>query len=316
LTGWEELYNGCFYDSGSWQVTAQPSHGSLTSRIVSSGSDGCGNPNQYNEIFYTWTDPSPQASSDTFAATWSTGDGRFSFSYTWTASRASPNKQIAKCDCSCPCDGDPVVLSNGGMTETITDYQTAGANKLGFTRYYAMVPDIYSQTGVYAVPTILAATLGPNWRNNYDRYLQLVSANNQLTAIVAERANGQLLSFGLNGGQWTSDSDVDVKLTQSGGNFVLVDTDDTVETYAPVSAKEALLTSIQARNGYTQTLQYNSHNQLASVTDSYGRSLAFTYQTGLLKTVTTPDGTVITFAYNARGVLASATYSTSPATKV
>jgi hypothetical protein len=53
LTGWEELYNGCFFDSGSWQINSQPSHGSLTTRIVSSGTDGCGNPNQYNDIFYT-----------------------------------------------------------------------------------------------------------------------------------------------------------------------------------------------------------------------------------------------------------------------
>ena len=62
---------------------------------------------------------------------------------------------------------------------------TAGANKLGFTRYYNMLPNSF--TGVSGLPTILAATLGPNWRNSYDRYLQLVSTNNQLTAIVAER---------------------------------------------------------------------------------------------------------------------------------
>ena len=32
------------------------------------------------------------------------------------------------------------------MTETIIDYQTAGANKLGFTRYYNMLPNSF--TGV------------------------------------------------------------------------------------------------------------------------------------------------------------------------
>jgi hypothetical protein len=152
LIGWEELYNGCFFDSGSWQVNSFPSHGALITRIVSSGTDGCGNPNQYNDIFYTWTDPSPQATSDTFSATWSSGDGRFSFSYTWTAARAAPYKQV--CDCSCPCKADPVILSNGAMTETVTDYQTAGANKLGFTRYYSMLPN--SVTGVSGLPTTLA----------------------------------------------------------------------------------------------------------------------------------------------------------------
>ena len=72
------------------------------------------------------------------------GDGRFSFSYTWMASHAAPYKQA--CDCSCPCKADPVLLSTGEMTETIIDYQTAGANKLGFTRYYNMLPNSF--TGV------------------------------------------------------------------------------------------------------------------------------------------------------------------------
>ena len=35
-----------------------------------------------------------------------------------------------------------------------------------------------------------------------------------------------------------------------------------------------------ARDGYTQTLQYNASNQLATVTDSFGRTLSFTYLTG------------------------------------
>lgn len=91
---------------------------------------------------------------------------------------------------------------------------------------------------------------------------------------------------------------------------------DTVETYLVNSANsgDALLSSIQARNGYTQTLQYNGRNQLVSVTDSYNRALNFTYMNNRLQTVTTPDGLILTYGFNSGGMLASVTYSTSPAT--
>ena len=66
---------------------------------------------------------------------------------------------------------------------------------------------------------------------------------------------------------------MDLKLVNSGSTWTLTDTTDTVETYTAGASGEALLTTIAARNGYTQTLQYNASNQLVSVTDSYNRSL-------------------------------------------
>jgi YD repeat-containing protein len=122
-----------------------------------------------------------------------------------------------------------------------------------------------------------------------------------------------LLSFGRSGNGWRSYSDVDVKLTQSGSTFTLVDSDDTVETYTPISSTEELLTSIRARNGYTQTLRYNARPPLVSVTDSYGRTLSLTYASGFLSAVKTPDGLALTYTYDSQDRLASVTYSTNPA---
>lgn len=83
-----------------------------------------------------------------------------------------------------------------------------------------------------------------------------------------------------------------------------------------MSASEGLLQTIQARNGYTQTLQYNSNNQVTSVTDSYNRQLTFTYSGGLLQSVNTPDGLVLTYGFstNADVVLTAVSYSTTPVT--
>ena len=84
LAGWEELYNGCVISSGSWQVTQPPTHGSTSTQIITSGTDACGNPNQYNTIFYTWTDTSAKSGTGQYECRWSTSDGRFFDPYNWT----------------------------------------------------------------------------------------------------------------------------------------------------------------------------------------------------------------------------------------
>jgi len=205
----------------------------------------------------------------------------------------------------CPFCGnspDPIDLATGNMFERADDYHTFGANRLSFTRYY---------NSLTAAPT-LAVSLGQNWRSNYDRYLQLSSAT-----VIAERPDGQQLTFTQSGGAWTTDTDVDLTLVNSGSTWTLTDHSDTVETYTAISASQALLQTIQSRNGYTQTLLYNSSNQVVSVTDSYSRQLAFTYNNQLLQSVTTPDGLILTYGFSPAGgsnVLTSISYSSTPVT--
>ena len=199
--------------------------------------------------------------------------------------------------------GDPITIANGNVFEQATDYITAGQNPLAFTRYYNSL----ASNG----PTF-ATSLGVNWRSNFDRYLQLSSST-----VIAERADGQQLTFTLSGSSWVTDSDVDVTLANAGSTWTLTDHDDTMETYTTTSTgTEALLNSIKSRNGYTQTLHYNGSNQLTSVTDPYSRSLVLAYNgNGTLNTVSTPDSTTLTYGYTAGGSgqnLTSITYPTSP----
>jgi RHS repeat-associated protein len=220
---------------------------------------------------------------------------------------ATLTTQVGKalgCDCSHadPGVGEPIRVGIGNLYEEVGDYATVAANPLAFERYYNSLGDTNTQ----------AIMLGVKWRSTYDRYLDITGGS-----VIAERADGQELTFTLNGSNWVSDSDVDVQLGQAGSSLMLTNSDDSVETYNA----DGLLTSIQARDAYTQTMQYMGGNQLASVTDSFGRSLQFTYDGELLQTVTTPDGLVLTYGYNSSGVspgvldrLASVTYSTSPQT--
>jgi RHS repeat-associated protein len=198
----------------------------------------------------------------------------------------------------CGC-GEPIDLASGNLFERVVDYQTAGPNSLSLIRYY----------NSFANPQSLASIWGSNWRSNFDRFLRISP-----TSVIAERADGRELTFALNGTSWTTDADVDVTLTNSGSTWTLVDLDDTVEKYSVVSSTQGYLQSIQARNGYTQTLSYNSTHQLTSVADSNGRSLIFNYQNSQLFSVTTPDGLTITPGILANRLL-GVQYSTSPVTE-
>jgi RHS repeat-associated protein len=204
----------------------------------------------------------------------------------------------------CPCwAGNPIDVSTGNKYEAVPDYTTTGANLLAFSRFY----------NSRASGQTYATRLGANWRSTFDRYVNIQSA----TSVIVERQDGQQVTFTLSGSTWTTDSDLDIKLTFDGSVWTFVDGNDTVETFTPVNAGEAMLTSIQLRNGYQQTLHYDSNNALTSVTDSYNRQLTFTYQNGLLSTLTTPDGLILTYGYESIGstaLLTTVTYSTSPAT--
>ncbi len=208
----------------------------------------------------------------------------------------------------CPLCGDPINVGSGNVFEAATDYETAGQNKLSFRRYYN------SLAAAASSPT----ALGSRWRSNYDRSLAIGAST-----VIATRADGQQLTFTLNGSSWVGDTDIDMTLSQSGSTWTVTDHQDVVETYLTTSSgNAAILQSIKARNGYLQTLTYDGSNQLQGVTDSYNRSLAFTYNGALLDTVTTPDGLVLTYGYDSSGItpgvddrLASVSYSTNPVTK-
>ncbi len=236
---------------------------------------------------------------------------------TWTLGGAA---SVAAKTLGSPCGpggcsaGDPIAVGIGNVYEQVTDYKTSGQNTLGFTRYY-------NSMGKTQNPNTLATTLGTNWRSNFDRYLTIVSGISG-TSVVAERPDGQAVTFTLSGSTWTTDSDVGIKLTQTKSTWTLQDRNDTVETYT-VSGSKVLLKTITARDGYAQTLFHNAANQLTSVTDSNGRTLQFTYQNNLIATVTTPGGLVLTYGYDSSGTngtvldrLATVAWSTTPPTSL
>jgi YD repeat-containing protein len=196
--------------------------------------------------------------------------------------------------------GQPIDLGTGNMFERVSDYATAGQNPLAFVRTY----------NSQSPSTVYATELGPNWRSNYDLYLRILSPS----LVTAERGDGKLISCGILAGttQWMCDTDQGLTLAQSGSAWTITDANQNVETYATLSGgAEAVLSSIQMRNGYTRTLTWTG-GLLTKVTDSYGRTLTLGYTGTLLTSLVTPDSTKIVYGYTA-GQLTSVTYPTSPA---
>ncbi len=229
------------------------------------------------------------------------------------------NKQLgSSCDNPGGCSGgtDPIDLGSGNVNETFKDYETAGPNKLSFIHYYN------SNSIASGMPAASYRLFEfDHWITNFDRALSFPTT----TQVIAQRRDGQGVIFNLVGSTWTPDTDVDMVLTYIGSNtWTLTTHDDTVETYnevIPIGLPGiGYLASIKSRNGYTQTVNRNGSEQITSVSDSYGRSLGFTYNSGgQLSTVTTPDSLVLTYTYSSGGGgtnnrLATVSYNTSPVT--
>jgi YD repeat-containing protein len=121
------------------------------------------------------------------------------------------------------------------------------------------------------------------------------------------RPDGAVFYFNKNfdtGVGWVmGDADIDGVIASDGATvWTFTDANDTVETYGYVSGK---LLSIRTRSGCQQNLTYDSSGNLASVTDSYNRTLTFTYANGVLQTMNDPDGRVYTYGYDAGSLPAS-----------
>lgn len=203
--------------------------------------------------------------------------------------------------------GDPCSAATGNHFEQRTDFTTAGDNPLQFIRYYNGLDDTRT-------------SLGGKWKSNYDRFLTIGAVSNSPVSVMAKLRDGQELVFFVQaGGAWTGDSDVALRLDWLGSSWAVTNTDDSVEIYSGEVSGRALLRSIRMRSGYTQTLEYDGANQLTTVRDSFGRTLKFTYENGLLRTVAAPGGLVVTYGYDSSGVtpgaldrLTSVRYSTVP----
>lgn len=205
-----------------------------------------------------------------------------------------------------PSVGDPVSVSTGAKTEVVTDYSSGGPYPIEITRYYRsmMMPDNPRTAGI-----------GLAWRLNLiGRRLDI--ANSQL--VLVSRDDGQQTRFGdyvgngitpwtaisiaesYQNGQPTVAYQTDAKdkfVYVVGSGYEYTDENDRTDVFG-----NCLLRS-RFRGGYVRTYTYPNSNtdcqHPIQISDTLGRVVNFVWNGDLLSEVDLPDGTRITYGYQA-----------------
>ncbi len=257
--------------NGSWTIDAQPKYG-VVSFGEQSGVDGCadkcnGTTFTFDIVYYKWTSNDPNATKDSFTATWTNFAGSGSQSHTFNINRMaappSPSPEnLGVPKNNCPCEGNPINPATGNKFQVETDYIGAATTGLEFRRFYnsQAISDKVS--------------VGKNWTSTYHRGL---TSSNNIVKVTA--ADGRVDTFSLLSGVWKANPDVTAKLTtvidatnkQIG--WKLTTEDDNTEAYD----LNGRLLSITTRAGLITLLSYDAKNNLIKVIGPFGHVIIFTY---------------------------------------
>ena len=190
--------------------------------------------------------------------------------------------------------------------EYALDFTTAGPLPLKFERHYRSNTE--SRDGSYKT-----GRLGTGWRSNFDAAMFYYSTSSHPSSSLRfVLPNGTFYSFNTSNGiyvqryySWTKKDWVNLSVNRSSK----VAWNSSAQRYEPTTPDDRLwsfdtsagLRSITYGSGYAQILDYDSSGNNTSVTDSFGRSLTFTYSSnGLLQTLRTPDRMTYAYGYAKR----------------
>lgn len=188
-------------------------------------------------------------------------------------------------DDTCPAAGNPIIIATGVKQEEIVDFSTGGAAPLELRRYYR---------SAMAAPF---GRLGLGWSSTYDRRLILVNSTN----VDYYNERGAVERFAKSGSVWNNThTDEAGKLAEitSGTVFEYTDSGDRTNRFELVSGSFRLA-QVRWRGGYQQDLAYDgTTGKLATVTDSFGRTLSFTWDLDVLASVVAPGQYKISYVYD------------------
>jgi YD repeat-containing protein len=217
--------------------------------------------------------------------------------------------RVSGCGCSCRTCSKPALLvpSNTSSTTSGTEGNGTEAVSVASTRSSASVTvdlsltnNSYNADGSRAT---VDTVMGYGWTHSYNIFLF-----GQLGAMFRYDGDGRVTRFRLGpGGTFiTGTGYFETLVRNPDGSFTLTQKDKTSYTFKSIPGTPFLvggspvwrLTGIVDRNGNTTTLTYTGGN-LTSITDTYGRSLTFTYSPqNKLASVTDPAGRLTTFQYD------------------
>ncbi|MER9934337.1 RHS repeat-associated core domain-containing protein [Mesorhizobium sp. M0088] len=231
---------------------------------------------------------------------------------------------------SCPTVGDPVSLSSGAKVEVVTDYTSGGAYPIKVKRYYRsmMMPSTSSNDGMGGVWQM--DILGRHVEVVYPRYMMIIrredgartrfgnimyqydpNALGVWKAFTIEGRYDNTNTYYYYGQQDARDALVETTL----GTYKYTDENDRTDTLALVNGAY-MVTQTAWKGGYSRYYTYDTNNHLASLTDSLGRTVTFTWSGNVVTEVNLPDGVKLQYAYQLQSVVGVSVPGTELLTQV
>ncbi|WP_245228282.1 DUF6531 domain-containing protein, partial [Xanthomonas bromi] len=191
--------------------------------------------------------------------------------------------------------GNPINFFTGAKLQKEVDF-SANGTKLQFSRYYTS-----GNIGLDA-----GSPLGIEWRHSYMRSIRANLTAGAKTVLLTRPSGNSYLFKDEGNGEWHAESDVRYLLEEVKVDVALVSwcvhaPDQTTEEFDAAG----YLQKIDYPDGDFVTLRY-ADGKVSTVVDATGRSLAFSYKYGHLDSITLPDGKTLTYAFDDKNRLHSA----------
>ncbi|WP_157763712.1 DUF6531 domain-containing protein [Paraburkholderia aromaticivorans] len=153
-------------------------------------------------------------------------------------------------DDTCPV-ADPVFAASGAVTLVEADFISGDELPVTFTRTYRS--SVFLKT---------ASSIGSMWFHSWQRQLNVTGAAGGSGNIVAYRANGEPLTFGLADGVWRTKSFSGLLLTRNAAGWALTDlVTENTETYS----SQGVLLSEATKTGFIRALSYDGSGRLVAI---------------------------------------------------
>ncbi|WP_307703011.1 RHS repeat-associated core domain-containing protein [Variovorax paradoxus] len=194
---------------------------------------------------------------------------------------------------------NPIDLVTAEKYRNENDWTDSGPSPLSFSRIYR------SNWGFD--PNRTNAGLGQSWTHSHAfRLVATPSENPTDVAIVSPEGHVQLFSKPTGSSNWAATGSADALAQIASGAWVYRSANDDVTLGFSAEGK---LVGHVARNGWITAYAYDGAGRLATVANSFGRSISLAYNSaGQLASITTPNARVVSYAYDALGRLSSVAY--------
>lgn len=165
-----------------------------------------------------------------------------------------------------------------------------------YNSYNTTLPDVF-----YGIKNDqIYQPMGTGWSHNYHAFMTVAGSGSNRRVIV-HWGGGSIDIYKSNGSDFVAESiGVYDELAASGNNYVIKTKNQNIYTFGlgnGTGPAVYYLKSVQDRNGNTLTINYNSNNNVSTVSDG-NRQLTFSYNSAhLLERVTDPLGREISFTY-------------------